>query len=380
MRARITDKETLHRISPQNLRSYVQHKGGHELYSTDSSAVWMYGDEEILIPSSTFFGDYSLRISQALSQIETIENRSQLSVFDDIVHISYDIIRVRNVSKETESGMLGLDKSAEFVLHTKEMVLAAACHAATGKNCYPSRKPQEAERFLKDVRFGKTEQGSFTLTLLSPVFPQLNGQGVLFQPDENVLEALCFENRVIPVLNSGVRSVREAAALASSDLKTEHFTNATKHGLTTNLCDAVVNMYEKLSPDFIEFGIFFSPTRVTKFSDSKTRIEPELIPIIKQASNVIKLSAPEEGVIIRGLITKLVSEEPKESGEVIVRDVLSCKPRNVTIPLDGENYKKACAAHLDKKLVEVEGVLNRSGRALSLIPLSSIGILDTSEE
>jgi|GEM_PF-2447554 len=382
MKARITDKETLRSISSANIRSYLQHRGGVKLYDMDTAAsVWQYANEELLVPSSSLLSDYAIRISQVLCQIESIESRSQVSIFDDISRISYDTIRIRNVSQETKHGTLSLDKSVDFVLHTKEMLLAAACHASTGKTHYPSKKPQEAENFLKTVHFDKTEQGSFSLILLSPVPPPLTPlQRPLFADETLFLDnEEQFSDRVIPTLSSGLSALDKAASLASSDFDTNHFASAVVHGVTTNLCDAVANMYNKLSPDFIEVSIQFSANRTRKLEPSKTRFAPELIPIIQRASAILKSSEPEEETTVRGVITKLGSEEPKESGEVIVRDILSMKPRNITLRLSGDSYKKAWDAHFNKKVVEIQGALSKEGRGLYLVSPFPLKILDMDE-
>lgn len=374
MRARIIDKETLQSISPAEISAYLRSKGGAKVDEISQKAgIWQYGTDELVIPVSTRFADYALRISQALQQIEEIEQRSQLMILDDIKHVAFDVIRVRNVSNDTRSGTLNFAKSVDFVAHTRDMILAAACFAATHKPHYPSRKPQDAERFMNSVRFGKTEQGSFVLTLLSPVTPDLSTQGTLL----DIPEEPPYEKTVIPTLDSGLKALNQAAIQASEDREMRHFVEAAAQGVTTNLCDAITNLYEKLTPDFIEVSIAFSGNRNTSLPISKVSIDSGYIPIIKSASEKIKSNSPEPEQTVRGFITNLGSPDPQESGEVTIQDVISPKPRKIIVWLTGDEYRRAGEAHFGTKPVEIAGTVVRKGRTFGLENPSSLTILET---
>lgn len=374
MRARIIDKETLQSISPAEISAYLRSKGGAKVDEIpQKTGIWQYGTDELVIPVSTRFADYALRISQALQQIEEIEQRSQLMILDDIKHIAFDVIRVRNVSNDTKCGTLNFAKSVDFVAHTRDMILAAACSAATHKQHYPSRKPQNAERFMNNVRFGKTEQGSFVLTLLSPVTPDLSTQGTLL----HIPEEPPYEKTVIPTLNSGLNALNQAAIQASEDREMIHFVEATEQGVTTNLCDAITNLYEKLTPDFIEVSIAFSGNRKASLPISKISIDSGYIPIIKEASEKIKSNSPEPEQTVRGFITNLGSPDPQESGEVTIQDVISPKPRKIIVWLTGDEYRRAGEAHFGTKPVEIAGTVTRKGRTFGLENPSSLTILET---
>ena len=374
MRARIIDKGTLQSISPAEMSAYLRSKGGMKVDEISQKAgIWQYGTDELIIPFSTRFADYALRISQALQQIEEIEQRSQLMILDDIKHVAFDVIRVRNVSNDTKNGTLSFAKSIDFVAYTRDMVLAAACSAATHKPYYPSRKPQDAERFMNSVRFGKTEQGSFVLTLLAPVAPNLSTQGTLL----DIPEETPYEKMVIPTLDSGLKALNQAAIQTSEDCEVRHFVEAAAQGVTTNLCDAITNLYEKLTPDFIEVSIVFSANRNTPLPISKVSIDSGYIPIIKSASEQIKRNSPEPEQTVRGFITHLGSPDPQESGEVTIQDVISPKPRKIVVWLTGDEYKRAGEAHFETKPVEIVGTVTRKGRAFGLENPSSLTILES---
>ena len=374
MKARIVDDEALKAISPVSLATYLQCRGAEKIGAyRESSGIWRYGNQEFIVPVKSSFFDYSAIIAEVLKSLELVEQRSQLTIYDDIANITFDVIRVRNVSNDTRYGTLNFGKSVDFVAHTRDMILAAACSAATHKPHYPSRKPQDAERFMNNVRFGKTEQGSFVLTLLSPVMPELSTQGTLV----DIPEEPPYEKMVIPTLDSGLKALNQAAIQASVDREVRHFVEAAAQGVTTNLCDAITNLYEKLTPDFIEVSIAFSGNRNTSLPISKVSIDSGYIPIIKSASEKIKSNSPEPEQIVRGFITNLGSPAPQESGEVTIQDVISPKPRKIIVWLAGDEYRRAGEAHLETKAVEITGTVIRRGRTFGLENPSPLTVLET---
>ena len=185
MRVRISDKQALLSISPAQLMAYLRSKGARQVDEFSGKAtVWSYGDEELLVPLATRFADYAARMADILASLEREEDRSQLQILTDLQNSGFDVVRVRNVSEDTRTGTLNFMRSVDFVAQTRDLLLAAACSAATHKISYPGRKPQDAERFMDSVRFGQTVQGSFVLQILSPVAPELRKQGSLLDQTE----------------------------------------------------------------------------------------------------------------------------------------------------------------------------------------------------
>ena len=91
----------------------------------------------------------------------------------DIQTTASDLIRVRAPSREAEDGTLPFEQAVTFVERSRDMLLAAACAAIDKRAFFAKRKPQQAIEYLGHVRMGQTEQGSFVLTILSAVSPEL---------------------------------------------------------------------------------------------------------------------------------------------------------------------------------------------------------------
>ena len=373
MRAHISDKKALQAVSPAQIMAYLRSRGAEKTDEFPGKAtIWSYGGEELLVPLATRFADYAARMADMLSLLEKVEDRSQLQIMNDLRNSGFDVIRVRNISEDTRQGSLNFMRSVEFVAQTRDLVLAAACSAATHKISYPGRKPQDAERFMESVRFGQTEQGSFVLQLLAPVAPELHIQGTLVELPEDVP----YEKTVIPTLQSGLESLNAAAQLASNDSRLEHFQQAAARGLTTKLCDAVTGLYESLKPQYIEIGITYSANRRQRRSLARISVDAGYIPLIKEASSTIKAIESETEQYVRGIVVELASNDPDEAGKIKIRDVTTPRPRLLTVELAGEDYRKAILAHKSRQLVELSGTIVRSGRNLRLAAESPLSLVE----
>ena len=375
MRAHITDRETLQTITPAQILAYLRCKGAEKADEwPDKATFWQYGRTELLVPLSTRFADYAQRVAELLAQLEKTEDRSQLLIVEDILRSGFDIIRIRNVSEDARQGMLNLMRGVEFVAKARDMLAAAACSAATHKSSYPGRRPQDADRFMEGVRFGKTEQGSFVLQLLAPVAPELYIQGRLDElPEEEP-----YERRVVPTLQSGLEALNLAAQRSEIDRDAAHFLEAAPQGLTSNLCDAVTGMYDSLQPQYIEVGITYSANRRRPRPLARISVDSGYIPLIREASAYIRASGheQEEAQLVRGYVVRLASEDPASSGEIAVKDLMTRHPRLLKVELPEEEYKKALSAHEARQLVELSGTITRTGRDFRLVPDAPLAIVE----
>ena len=373
MRVRISDKQALLSISPAQLMAYLRSKGARQVDEFSGKAtVWSYGDEELLVPLATRFADYAARMADILASLEREEDRSQLQILTDLQNSGFDVVRVRNVSEDTRTGTLNFMRSVDFVAQTRDLLLAAACSAATHKISYPGRKPQDAEHFMDSVRFGQTVQGSFVLQILSPVILESHTQGTLF----DLPEVLPYKKRVIPTLESGLKALNTVARQTSKDKNIDHFRQAAPQGVTTNLCDALVSLHESLTPRYIEFSITYSVNRRQALPLARISVDSGYIPLIREASEHIKAIEPETAQTVRGVVVELLSDDPAEAGKIKIRDLTTFRPRLLLVELSGADYTRAHTAHINRQLVELTGTVVKSGRTLRLVADSPLTIVE----
>ena len=271
MKKHVLDEKMLQSITPVQISSYLQSRGAYKTGERlNKVIIWQYNKEEIFMPLGIHSSDYVGRVANVLSLLEKIENRSQVEIVEDICHSDFDVIRIINKDVLQETFICSMD----CMRYACDLLVASACSAVTYKSSYSGLLPQEAERFMKNILFGGLE--NFVLRLLVPA--------------ENEFES--YEQSVIPTFESGLQALQLAAQQSVLDHKLSRFITAIPQGVTSNLCDAITNMYDSVQPKHIEICISYSCNRNQPRPLARIYIKSEYIPIIREASAYIKSFKP----------------------------------------------------------------------------------------
>ena len=147
MRARITDSAALRKSLPSQITAYLRAKGAKQVGTfLDKAAIWALGKEEFLVPSAAEFADYAYRVADILAALERVEERSQLEIMDDLQEVGCDVARIGRFPKDGMSEAPGIMRVVELLTHARDLLMTAACAAATRKACSPAERSQDAER------------------------------------------------------------------------------------------------------------------------------------------------------------------------------------------------------------------------------------------
>ena len=109
-----------------------------------------------------------------MRELETVEDRSQLDILRDLYNSGFDVVRLAALSPNSEDGTVRIEDGVQLFERARDILLAAACATVRPQPVFHSRKPQQATEYMRKARLGQTEHGSYVLTLLSPVAPQLS--------------------------------------------------------------------------------------------------------------------------------------------------------------------------------------------------------------
>ena len=171
MKASIHDKQILETLKPLELATYLRSKGWRQVQAVeDRWATWTKGsDFEVVLPLTRELGDFVLRMGDTLRTLEVVEDRSQLEILNDLLATSADIMRFRITYAEATDGTIPIEEGAQIVQRARDMVMAGACAAIEKRAVFQTRKPNQAVEYLKKVRMGQTERGSYVVTVISRV-------------------------------------------------------------------------------------------------------------------------------------------------------------------------------------------------------------------
>jgi hypothetical protein len=367
MKATIRDVEALRAIRPTDLMTYLRATGWELSSESEKAAYWEKTTEgattfELLVPLRKDFGDFASRINEALETLETVETRSQLEIFSDLVTASADVIRVRTHSRDGEDqGSLSLEDGVIAHERVRELVLAAACATISPRALFAKRKPERAMSYLRRVRLGQTERGSYVFTLISPVPPALR-DATLIATEEP------FERRVVETLAGALNATRQAAvvsAVRGGDM--EPFKSAIAQGVSANLFEAISGLSEASGDQPLDFHFAWARSRLptTRFP-FRIGLTPDIIPAITEAARVFRATEPLPDFELVGSVVALRREEGASSGSVTVVCPVEGKMRRVLIELPDPFYHEAVKAHDEQGVLLCYGDLEREGRSYVL--------------
>ena len=374
IRAQVTDRDALAARLPSELAMYLRARDWTIRERSGAAIQWVKtvgGEEfEALQPQESTIRDYAARVRDLLAVLAIAEDRSELDVLSDITNVSMDVHTVRTFPPDSAPGTIGLDDGVQAFGSVRNLVVAAACAvgAERPRAVQPSRKSAEVLRLLREVRIGPPAEGSFILSVHTPVPPRLSpAQPGLFDDDAEGLEEP-FERRVSLMLYDAVRAAHDAAndALAGPN-GLDVFTEAVPIGVSANLCEALVGLGGEAGHPF-ELSLRLAPSRPSRVrSFEPIRFRRDHLPVLASAAQELRERVPEEGAVVVGNVVRLHREGPG-TGEITIVGAVDGEDRlrRVWVSLADDDYVAAARAHQEMLAVSVQGDLVRRGTRLHL--------------
>ena len=153
-------------------RELVQGRG----YGAHGDVYAGAGRPEIIVPRTDLVADYASAVSRLIEVFARFTDRDALGVYRDLAAADRDVVRLRVRGTESD-GSVALDTGVRIVAQARDMLLAAACAARSPQPVYRAGASREAGDYLRRVKLGQTEQGSWVVTLLAPMPPLVESAG-----------------------------------------------------------------------------------------------------------------------------------------------------------------------------------------------------------
>ena len=357
MKATIGDVDALLAIPPAALSAYARSLGWNKLesYGDHSDVYASYELPEIILPRTNRLGDYANVVSQLIEYFCDAVEADALSVYRDLITADRDVIRVR-APADHDSGSVAVDDGIGILTGARDMVLAAACSLSNPQTLYRAGANKEASEYLKRVKLGQTEQGSFIITLLSPaISPPV--QEELF-PDES-LDDSPFERQVTRRLADALSATRNAAERTNAG-EAESFSKAVSAGVSANLCEALVQLIEPFSRLDVRFS--WARTYPSRQSREVIRFASSDAPILREAARSFRALGPRPDTSLFGFVSRLTRDQQETEGTISLRASIDNRVQSVTAVLNQTDYNRAIEAHRTKSPVIASGDLERVGQ------------------
>ena len=366
------DRNLFQAVGPSELTAYLRAHG----WSLDREigrrgALWLHrkSDVEAIVPAESDFSDYPLRVEEALNAVVKVEDRSVLSVINDVKAALSDVLRFK--APDADTGTLPFDRAVTFIDECRSILLAAACSAWEARPFYGPKKPHQASEYLDIVHMGQTERGSFVLTALSPVTGAF--QASLFE--EELGEP--YERTVVKKLMSGLSAVGPAIRSTVNTGEYEGFQNLIEKGVSANFCDALAVMIECAPREKVEIDVTWASNLKGPESEP-VRFSKPSIDILHRAAEVLRESEPLPDYELEGFVFKLARGEGEAEGQVTVIGDIDGIARRVQMLLPAKQYNLAVRAHENENYVMCVGDLKKAGRHWTMDHIRSFRMLSSS--
>jgi hypothetical protein len=374
MNVRITDKASYEALQPLTVAAYVRSEGWKLIgfWAGKRATVWDRDGERLVIPEGTEFADYAQRMAEVLDLLSTVERRSQLAIYRDLTTASADVVRVRVASPVAADGTLGLDEGVILFESTREIILSAARAAVSPRAYFRGSLPGPADEYLKKVRMGQTERGSYVATVVCPVSPELQNslaEGQIEDP---------YDRKVTQTLARSLQHASEAARTAALTQEMAPFQKAVPYGVSSNLCEALSAMGDMIPEAQIEFGFTWARTR-RQPTDALRQIilSADTLPTMREAARLLKVESWDDDFEVYGPVVSLASSDIAQGGTVIVQALLDgVGARKVQLRLNAEAYRQAVTAHESVADIRCRGRLKKEGRYLTISEVHGFTVED----
>ena len=377
MQATIHDREALKAISPAALAAYARSAGWQrgEIYRVHSHVYAGQDRPEIIVPRTDRLGDYATVVSTLIKIFAQVADQDELTIYRSLVTGDRDVVRIRVA--DSDDGSLGLNEGVDLVGGARDLIQSVACSLDNNPQpVYRAGANQKAKSLLEQVRLGQTHQGSFVITVLTPVVPPLVQplQQELF-PDLSDDWGNKGEDEDAPIQRKMTRRLVEALKAARESTEktmagdTDAFANRVENGVSANLCDALVRLIGPFPT--LDIGVSWAQTRLSSLPEALVQFGRTDSPILKEAARQFRHRVPQEGVGVRlhGFVQRLRRSETEDDGTIHLRGHVDGQEQEVTVTtvLAQSDYEKAVQAHGDKAKVTVKGDLEPGGRYQQLL-------------
>ena len=373
MKSSIQDREALTAVSPAALSAYARAAGWTkvEMFGDHSDVYIASGLPEIILPRTQSLGDYSHVVSQLISIFAAAADVDEIALYRDLVTSDRDVIRVR--AEGAEDGAVAVSDGIDLLNGAHDMLLAAACSLDNPRPLYRAGANKEASEYLSRVRLGQTEQGSFAITLMTPVVPPPMQLSVDpdWVPDQDPIE-----RRVTRRLADAL-AVTRFATEGTNVGDTNAFHNAVKDGASANLCEALVKLIDPFP--LVDVSLVWARTRPRRTDRDTVRFTNDYVPVLREAARSLRSREPRYDTRLFGNVHRLKRDDGDASGTVSLRTSIDRMPQSVSIALTQSDYDLAIFAHGESASVIVEGDLEQSGQRWILLNPSIVDVIPNEE-
>lgn len=354
-------------LDPRQIEVYLMARGWQSRRRTSTFSTWIAPEgtsrsAQLFLPLSQTPRDFEDRLREFVHALALIEGEDREALITNLRYSTADLVRIRLISPRVGAGELPIGDGAELFEGAREMILAAACATLDARPSYGPRMPRQATEYLDQVRLGRTERGSYVVTIISDVEAP-EQQNLL--PDEAAFLDVPFERHVTTRLATALCAAHHAAhEVLSENGNFSAFDGAVEAGVSANLCAAIAKMGAGRTAANVQVSIDWASSR-PQIADTPATVafESSALPVMKDAVAHLRQLGPFENETINGFVSRLTRGNEDEIGTIVIDGEARGTRRSIHVELPDEQYGTAVDAHRNRRPVSIRGTLFKTGRS-----------------
>lgn len=376
MRIPTNDEKILRQVAPASLRAYAEVRGWKQTgtYGRGNAVFEKDGAAKIVVPKSQRLDDYALAVHSILAIWSRDENREEVAILRDLFQVDRDIIRIR-APRAADDGSIAIEAGVSLFHNAREMLIAAACAAREPKRSYRTGSHKEAQDYIGSVRLGQTEQGSYVITLLSPVPGPKDDETPLVAADATFEP---FERRVTSTLASSLEAAHKMARSTLQSGKASSFEETVAAGVNANLCDALASLIDQ--GQGVDVSVAWAPTMPMLGRNARVSFLHQEADALREGAAYLRSSEPQDVDRLEGYVSALGRDQDRKDGHITLKAFVEGKLVSVKLELSSSIYERALEAHANRKSITVAGRLEKHGQRWHLLGAHKFRVVDDFDE
>lgn len=359
MKVSIVEAWAIQKLDPALIEAYLKNRNwAISSRVANVGTIWSFAEHVLFVPADHGVRDFTIRASETLQTLALIEERSEFSLYQDILFAWGDMISVRLPQRNRDAD-LNLSHIVMLANTANNIMLAAACSSVHPRHAHVSRRPRKALEYLNSLRAIQPSLDEPTITVLSPV--SVSNRSI----DKWSWRRDDFNRSVVKLL---VKALEQTLQFTQREdfFTEEDYETIPENGVSANLYDAISDLLEVLEPaSKLCIKIRYAPVRGEPDPDEFVFTHADL-KILKAASIELRKrveEGDESNIIIIGSTVGLRRPTHSRRGHVIIEENLhGGGTRRVRVELLDADYTLAAQAHSNRSLVRVSGILQRRGK------------------
>lgn len=364
--------QNLTMISPGHLAAYLSELGFRKEKPRGASDIWRFDDQPLIVPKERGAEDYVESVYDVLRKLSNFNRLSIAETFQEVINRAFDRFDIRVASTDSKSGQISFDFFPELVTRLKPMLRSAGWSVLRPRPMHTGAPPKEVDALLKQTKVGLTKMGSYIIPFYVPKDVVVDTQQIS-----------SFGFNSIEKLQTSVSILSKIEKDGRYD--SDRVGELPISGVTTNICDAVVEILQAGVERHLNLGFSFrigtfipDPKDGSVHSQvrSKFVLDSEKCEVLEKLSSSLRNKVEESGFYAEGWVIGLERENQQDVGTVTLLTKIGSHGRKLRFRVTPTPYSKLVNAHKEGRRVGLSGTLKYSKGRYFLEDAHDIKLLD----